>query len=139
MTDTTTNADTQLADKLVRTYVRIRDKRAELSQEFKDQDSKLEAQLEKVKTALLEHCKATGIEGARTPHGTFTRTIKKRYWTSDWDAMRTFILEHGAVELLDKRINQTNMAVFLEENPDVLPAGLNVDSEYQISVRRPTK
>jgi len=39
---------------------------------------------------------------------------------------------------LEKRIAQTNMATFLEENPDLLPPGLNVDSKYTISIRRKT-
>jgi len=39
-------------------------------------------------------------------------------------------------ELLERRIHQTNIKQFLEENPDLLPAGLNVDSAYSITVRR---
>jgi hypothetical protein len=50
--------------------------------------------------------------------------------------MYKFILEHGVPEFFDKRLNQTNVKQFLEENPDLLPAGLNVDSEFTISVRR---
>jgi len=46
------------------------------------------------------------------------------------------MLENQAPELLEKRIHQSNMKQFLEENPDLLPAGLNVDSEYTITVRR---
>jgi hypothetical protein len=38
--------------------------------------------------------------------------------------------------LLEKRLHQTNMKQFLEENPDLKPAGLNIDSEYTIVVRR---
>jgi len=38
--------------------------------------------------------------------------------------------------LLDKRINQNNIKQYLEENPDKVPKGLNVDSEYIVSVRR---
>jgi len=66
----------------------------------------------------------------------FYRSAKTRYWTSDWSNMHEFVLEHEAPELLDKRLNQTNMKQFLEENPDLVPKGLNVDSEYVVSVRR---
>ena len=55
---------------------------------------------------------------------------------SDWESMHKFILEEGVPELLDKRVNQTNMRQYLEENPDVVPMGLNVDSEYTLSVRK---
>jgi hypothetical protein len=50
--------------------------------------------------------------------------------------MGKFIVEHGVPDLLDKRIHQSNMKQFLEENPDLLPPGLNVDKEYSITVRR---
>jgi hypothetical protein len=50
--------------------------------------------------------------------------------------MYKFMLEHEAPELLEKRLHQSNMKQFLEENPEVLPSGLNVDSEYTITVRR---
>jgi hypothetical protein len=50
--------------------------------------------------------------------------------------MGKFIVEHKVPELLEKRIQQTNMKQFLEEHPELLPPGLNVDSEYTVTVRR---
>ena len=50
--------------------------------------------------------------------------------------MHKFILEHGVPELFDKRLNQSNLKEFLEENPDVYPEGLNKDTEYVITVRK---
>jgi len=44
--------------------------------------------------------------------------------------------DSGRMELLEKRIHQTNMREFLEENPEVHPPGLNVDQEYEITIRR---
>tara|TARA_R110000803_G_scaffold167416_6_gene230664 strand:+ start:304 stop:705 length:402 start_codon:yes stop_codon:yes gene_type:complete len=126
-------------DKLVRVYLKIRDARGELTDKFKQEDKALEEQLDKIKIALLNHCKETNQEGGRTDHGTFTRSIKTRYWTGDWEAMSKFILEHEAVDLLEKRIAQNNMKVFMAEHPDLLPPGLNTDKEYIISVRRKSK
>jgi len=37
---------------------------------------------------------------------------------------------------LDKRINQTNMKDFLEDNPDKVPDGLEISQETSISVRK---
>ena len=62
--------------------------------------------------------------------------MKKRFWTSDWESMHKFVLEHQVPEFLTKSLNQTNVQQFLEDNPDLLPPGLNVDSEYVISVRK---
>ena len=124
------------AEKLTRIYLKIKDRRSELSAAFKEEDGKLAEQLDKVKRALLDYCKEHGVDSVKSSEGLFYRSAKTRYWTSDWSNMHEFVLEHGAPELLDKRLNQTNMKQFLEENPALVPKGLNVDSEYVVSVRR---
>jgi aspartate/tyrosine/aromatic aminotransferase len=123
-------------EKLTKVYLKIRDKRSELAAQFKQEDDKLQEQLDRVKRALLDHCKEHEVDSVRTAAGLFYRTIKKRYWTSDWDSMHRFIMEHQVPEFFEKRLNQTVVKQFLEENPDALPPGLNVDSEYVISVRK---
>jgi hypothetical protein len=123
-------------EKLTRVYIKIRDERAKLSAKFKEEDDNLKTQQDKIKRALLDYCKEQNVESVRTAAGMFYRTVKKRYWTSDWESMHKFILEHQVPEFLDKRLNQTNVKQFLEENPDLMPMGLNVDAEYAISVRK---
>ena len=124
------------AEKLTTVYLKIKDKRSELSAEFKEKDAELVEQLDKVKKALLDYCEEQGVNSVRTSAGLFYRSAKTRYWTSDWSSMHDFILENEVPELLDKRVNQSNMKQYLEENPDLVPKGLNVDSEYVVSVRR---
>jgi hypothetical protein len=123
-------------DKVVSTYIKIRDKKNELTVEFNKREEELNEKLDVIKKALLEHCQNTGVESIRTQSGTFYRSVKKKYWTSDWESMNRFIMENEAVDLLEKRIHQGNMRQFLEENRDLLPPGLNVDSEYTVTVRR---
>jgi hypothetical protein len=124
------------AEKLTAVYLKIKDKRSELSAEFKEKDAELSDQLNKVKKALLEYCQEQGVDSVRTSAGLFYRSARTRYWTSDWSSLHEFILENEVPELLDKRVNQSNMKQFLEENPSLVPKGLNVDSEYVVSVRR---
>lgn len=131
-----TQTDEIPVDKLTRVYIKIRDKRAELKAQFEEADKDLAAQLDQVKRALLDYCKGHGVESVRTPAGIFYRSLKTRYWTNDWESMNKFILEHGVPEFYEKRLNQTSVKQFLEENPDVLPPGLNVDNEYVITVRK---
>jgi hypothetical protein len=123
-------------EKLVKVYLKMKQKRAEITAAFNEEDEKLKAQMDKVKSALLEYCKDQNLESVRTTEGLFYRTVRTNYWTSDWESMGKFIVENNAPELLEKRLHQSNMKQFLEENPDLLPPGLNVDSEYTITVRR---
>jgi hypothetical protein len=127
------------ADKLVKVYIKIRDAKAALVREHDTAVAGLDAQLNMIQDELLTICKSTGQDGGKTSHGTFTRTVKTRYDTTDWSSMHAFIKEHDALDLLERRVSQLNMKSFLTENPDLLPAGLNVMSRYAITVRRPTK
>lgn len=123
-------------EKLVRVYLKMNATLTEMRHAYEAQEKALKEKMATVKGALLEHCKEHNVDSVRTSEGLFYRTIKRDYWTSDWDSMRKFIVEHKVPELLHERIHQTNMKQFLEEHPDLLPPGLNVDSEYTITVRR---
>lgn len=123
-------------EKLTRIYIKMRDKKAELTQELEAQISELDEKMKTVKTGILDHMKEIGAESLRTDAGTVYRTVRTTYSTNDWDSMNKFILEHSVPELLEKRIHQTNMKAFLEEHPDVLPPGLNANMEYSVTIKR---
>lgn len=125
-------------DKLAKIYRKLRGKISELTQEYDTQVEVLKAQQAEISNAMKEQMKTMGVTSVRTPEGTVVLSVKTRYSTQDWDEFKKFVLEHAALELLEKRIAQTNMAQFLEENPGIMPPGLNSSSEYDISVRKPT-
>ena len=124
------------ADRLVQAYVKMRDKRAELSAAFEAEDNKISAQMELVEAELLKICKTIGADSVRTPFGNVYRTVKTRYETSDWENMYKFITEHNVPQLLERRISTTNMKQFLEENPELMPIGVNINNKYTVTVRR---
>jgi hypothetical protein len=128
----TTETATVPAAKLVRIYLKMRAAKSEHEAEIK----KIDAQMDQVKAGLLAYCKEQNVETVRTEEGLFYRSLKKRYTTNNWEAMGQFVLEHQVPELFEKRLHQGNVQQFLEEHPDLLPPGLNVDSEYTITVRR---
>jgi hypothetical protein len=123
-------------DKLVETYVKIRDAKRELEKQMEEGIKEYDRQLKLIEAELLVVCKEQGADGIKTKAGTVSRRIKSRYWTSDWQSMYNFIGEYGAYALLEKRLHQTNMKEFLEDNPELRPAGLNIDNEYSIVITR---
>ena len=139
MTDTPVVSLDVSAEKLAEIYVKVRDARSALKERFEAEDSTLKEQLDLLAAKMLDLCKDIDADSIRTGAGTIIRKVDTRYWTTDWDAMYQFVEEHEAFPLLEKRIHQTNMKQFLEENPDLLPIGLQADSKYTIVVRRNTK
>ena len=123
-------------EKWTRIYIKMREKKAELSHELEEKVAKVERDMHVIKTAILDHMKEIGAESLRTEAGLVYRTVKTKYATSDWESMNKFILEHGVPELLVKSINQSNMKAFLEEHPDLLPPGLNANAEYSVTIKR---
>lgn len=126
-------------DKLAKVYRKMQARIQELTQAYENEVEELKRQQDTVKIALKDQMLALGVSSVRTDQGTVVLSTKTRYNTQDWDSFKEFIKEHDALDLLEKRIAQTNMATFLSENPRLVPAGLNSTTEYAISVRKPTK
>ena len=126
-------------DRLAKVYRKIRDRIGKLTQEYENEVENLKAQQAEVAAAMKDILMSTGQKSASTNEGTIILGTKTRYTTADWDSFKQFVLEHQVLDLFEKRIAQTNMSQFLEENPGLVPPGLNSDTEYQITVRKPTK
>jgi len=128
-------SDELTLDHLVAVDRKMTAKMSELQKQLDD----VESDRETVRNTIAEMMKEQGVESLRTKHGTVSRTLKERYWATDWTVLYQYILEHGAVELLEKRVHQTNMKEWIETHRDDFPPALNIDRTYTISVRKPTK
>ena len=117
-------------DKLVQIHAKIKAKMDAIDSQL----AKLEEQRMEVRLAIKDMMKADNLETVRTTSGTVSLMKKTRYNTQDWDSFKNFIIEHQVPDLLEKRIAQSNMATFLEENPGLLPPGLNSITEFDIRV-----
>ena len=133
MTDATDNAEPEITlEALIGVYLKMKAKHTALEQQAKD----IDAQMRKVKLAINDKLRDSGLESAKTANGRVHRTMRTTYTTADWSAMHQFVLDHGAPELLEKRLHQSNMATFLADNPGIEPPGLNVITEYSVTVTR---
>ena len=119
-------------EKLMTTEIAMRDKIDDLENQIKE----IKAQREQVQFALNEACRQLNVSSLKTKVGTLTRTLKTRYWTSDWPSMYNFLKENDALELMEKRISQTNMKDFIATNPNLVPPGLQTTQEYAVQIRR---
>ena len=124
-------------DTLTAMYIKIRDVVRDKEEKHAEDMKELKEQLDAVSARLLAVCNEQNADSIRTSSGTISRRIQSRYWTTDWESMYAFIEEHAAPFLLEKRIHNGNMKEFLEDNPDVLPIGLQAERKFIIQVRKP--
>ena len=123
-------------EELVQAYLSIRFEREKLLADYEQKDKALKDDMAVLEQNMLAICNDASADSIKTPHGTIIRSVKTRYWTSDWESMHDFVLTHKAFDLLERRVHQTNMKQWLEENPDLLPMGLNSEARYSTTVRR---
>ena len=132
------DTDTEVVpiDRLVKIHSKIKAQIDALTKEYDTKIEQLKGQQDEVRFAIKDQMKALGLKSVNTSFGTVTLSTKTRYNTQDWDSFKKFVLEHEVVDLLEKRIAQSNMATFLEENPGVVPPGLNSYTEFEIRVTK---
>lgn len=123
-------------DELSVQYIKLRQQREVLAQQFKDADAVIEKDMAEIETQLLDTLNASNSNSMSTNSAVIIRTVRKRYMPSNWNAVYELIKKHDAYGLLEKRVHNGNMKDFLEEHPDEYPAGMNVDSRYAVTVRR---
>jgi hypothetical protein len=126
-------------DRLTKVYIKMRDKMSELTRDYETAFEDVKAQQAEVAGAMKDLIRSVGGTGMKTQFGTVSLKTNTRYYAQDWEAMGQFIVDNAAPQLLEKRIAQKNMSDFLEQNPGVVPPGLNTLSEITVSVTKPRK
>jgi len=126
-------------DRLTKVYIKMRDKMSELTRTYETELEDIKAQQAEVAGAMKDIIRTVGGTGMKTQYGTVSLKTNTRFYAQDWDAMGQFIVDNAAPQLLEKRIAQKNMQEFLEQNPGVVPPGLNTMSEITVSVTKPRK
>jgi hypothetical protein len=126
-------------DQLVETFINLRNERDRMRNEWEAEDAKIKEEMTTLEQALLSICNEANATSIKTDKGTVIRKLNERFFCSDWDNFRDYVLEHQALELLERRIHQGNFKEFIaEREAEGLPPGVNVMREYGVTVRKPT-
>jgi len=126
-------------DQLVETFITLRNERDRMRNEWEAKDAQIKEEMTTLEQALLSICNETNATSIKTDKGTVIRKLNERFFCSDWDNFRDYVLQHQALELLERRIHQGNFKEFIAERQDEgLPPGVNVMREYGVTVRKPT-
>mgnify|MGYP003653239651 CR=1 FL=1 len=122
---------------LVKTYLLIRAERETLRTTYEAQDNVLKEEVGILEAHLLSVCNDTNTNGLKTTYGTVTRSVKERFYCTDWTNFKDFVEQKGSIDLLERRIHQKNFKDFMtERQSDGLPPGINVLREFDIVVRK---
>lgn len=127
-------------EELVEAYINLRNAREKLLTQYETEDEKLKAEMALLEKSLLNICNSVNADSIKTAHGTVMRRLNERYFCQDWDNFYKYVLDNEAVQLLERRIHQTNFKEHLREHEDDgLPPGVNVMREFGVTVRKSSK
>jgi hypothetical protein len=126
-------------EELVKIYLTIRGERERILHDYEALDKGLKNEMALIEQSMLAICNDTNADSIKTQNGTVIRRMSERFYCSDWTNFSDFVLQHKAVELLERRIHQGNFKEFMAEHANEgLPPGVNVMKELGITVRKPT-
>lgn len=123
-------------ERMLKTYTRIRDKRAQNKRVWEDLDGKLKDQMELIEKGLLLMMNETGSDQLKVKGvGMAILTTRTLPRARDWNAIFEFVQDTGNFDLLQKRLAMGGVNEYIEQHRET-PPGIDVTVERGVSVRR---
>lgn len=123
-------------DALVRTFVRIRDKRADLKRAWEEQDEELKGKQRTVENELLRRTLEDGCEGFKTTYGTTYVAEERHVSIGDPDEFAQFLTsEDDPFLYFEQRPSLKRITEFQKAHDGNLPPGIRMFRENRVRVR----
>lgn len=124
-----------MIDKLIETYVALRDKKAQMKAEYEASVAPIQQALDRAEAELLRAMQEQGTTALKTPFGTAYQSKRTSATVADWDQLLSYVQQNSLWTMLERRVNKTAVDEFVEANND-LPPGVNYRTELTVGVRR---
>jgi hypothetical protein len=118
------------ANKLIETYVLLRDKKKALQDKHKEELEPFDEGLMKIEAKLMDLMESSGVEKLGGAAGTAFTKVNTSVTVSDWEQVLDYVRENDAYDLLERRVAKTAAM----ERGDV--RGLSVNQTKVVQVRR---
>jgi len=123
-------------DQVVAAYLKLRDQKAAIENEAKEQVKEIKAKMEKFEAWIKTQADAQGVTSFKTKHGTAFLTTPDYANVGDWDSVLEFIQTNAAYDMLEKRVSKTAVRGYIELNKAV-PPGVNYGTKLEVNFRKP--
>lgn len=117
-------------------YVQLRDAKAALALQHKEEMAEIENELKQVDASLLDYLNRLGVDSVKTSAGLVHFQTELRAGIGDKGALMDFIRKTGQPELLQSRVSSTVLREFMEANGGNTPPGVSASFERVIRVRK---
>ena len=122
-------------DEYITAYINIKDELEEKKREFKEIETDLKNQLEKIHAVIFQYSKDQGLEKITCSSGTAYQTVRQHVSVTNWNKFFKFITENELSEMVTKSPKKESVKEYYEEFGE-LPPGVNLSEEITMNVRR---
>lgn len=132
----TEEKETSNLERLLKAYVKMREKRSQIKREYDEADGVLKRKMALVEAELLKMLNAAGSDSLKVS-GVGQAYLSKKVLVkaTDWDALWNHILETKHLDLLQKRVASRAVQEYMETEGE-LPPGVDMSTERVVNVRR---
>lgn len=123
-------------DAVVARIMELRAAKDKLKREYEAATAGLDVQIDNGEKWLLLQLQTLGVDSVRTQHGTVYQQSKSRSSFGDWGAFSEWVARTGNVDLLQHRINESNLKSYLEAAGGELPPGVQTEQFVTAVVRK---
>jgi translation initiation factor IF-3 len=123
-------------DDVVATYMKLRYQKEQIEGEAKTKVDALKVKMLKLEAWIKEQADLQGVTSFKTKHGTAFLTTTDFANVADWDAVKQFIIDNDAYDMLEKRVSKIAVRGYIEQNK-VVPPGVNYGTKLEVNIRKP--
>lgn len=122
-------------EQVVERYLKLRRKKEEVENEAKTKVAEVKAKMTMLESWLMQKADEDGVTSFKTTAGTAFVTSTDFANVADWDAVLTFIKNHEAFDMLERRVSKAAVRAHMDETGDV-PPGITYGTKIGINVRK---
>jgi hypothetical protein len=149
MSEDTENELAKFSDAVIlKEYVRIRELKEAATSEYKKQDAKFKAKIDKLNLELLSRMQKRGNEGFRTEYGSAYVEEDFKPSAADWSTIYDWaVMDQERLNMFEKRLSKTFVVNYMKEHGSIdektgettlgnPPPGVNIHREFIARVRK---
>jgi len=122
---------------VIKTYMALRDMKAELESEVKEQVAEIKEKMIKLESYLKTKMDENGLTSFKSDFGTAFLTTTDYANVADWDEVVQFIKDNEAYDLFEKRVSKNAVRGYIDQN-NAVPPGINYGTKLSVNIRRPS-
>ena len=121
---------------LVKRYVELRAEKQVMEARHEEELKPIKEGLDTLGAVLLEYLNRNDLQNFKTEYGTTYKSRVMTVRTTDKNALVEFANEQGCSDMLDIKANKTGLEIFMQQNPELVVPGVEIDYRINLNVRK---